>query len=288
MLIRPSLDDVIRYDERNRVLDRAFARSRGANRNRAMQRGASGGAVASPTQLAGMRVWLRGDLGIVLSGADVQKWEDQSSGGTFDFENAAASKPSYNATDANFGGKPSVTFDSAVPEFLTGPAASSWDWGHTGTGLSILIVLRRVGSGSFMVPFSTDSWAFTNTGLSVNADTSNNTIGLYVSKSGGAAVLDLQSSAGSFANTTAYYVEIYFATASTPDALIRINGVDRGSGNVASAPTTNPASFAAKLGGRANAATFPFNGQVAELVMYDQDHRTSGVLGSYARARYGL
>lgn len=77
MLVRPAtLDEVRAYDERCRALDRAFARSRGACRNRALQRGSSGGSYNPLSDSRVLLLWHAADPAV----GDVATWTDRVSG----------------------------------------------------------------------------------------------------------------------------------------------------------------------------------------------------------------
>lgn len=81
----------------------------------------SGGAPFIPLQISGLYLWLRADMGITIA-TGVSVWADQSGNGDAN-RNAAqgtgANQPTYNATDANFAGKPSLTF-AANSKLITG------------------------------------------------------------------------------------------------------------------------------------------------------------------------
>jgi hypothetical protein len=96
--------------------------------NRAARRGwgTAGAATFTPVALSGCVLWLRSDLGITLNGADVSAWADQS-GTAVSLAQATASKqPLYNATDADFGGAPSVAFTSADSHTLESSATITY------------------------------------------------------------------------------------------------------------------------------------------------------------------
>lgn len=64
-----------------------------------------------PRELSGLADWLKGDAGIVLdSNLNVQRWIDQSGNGFDATQATAGSRPSYNASDATWAGKPSLGF----------------------------------------------------------------------------------------------------------------------------------------------------------------------------------
>lgn len=70
-------------------------------------------AAFTPTALSGCVLWLRADLGITLNGSDVSAWADQSGQAHHVAQGTGSVQPLYNATDADFGGAPSVEFGSS-------------------------------------------------------------------------------------------------------------------------------------------------------------------------------
>jgi hypothetical protein len=70
-----------------------------------------------PTNLSGCILWLRGDLGVTLNGADVAAWADQSGQGNDATQGVAADQPAFEAAGGP-NGTPCVTFDSGNTEFL--------------------------------------------------------------------------------------------------------------------------------------------------------------------------
>lgn len=74
-----------------------------------------------PSQLTGLCFWLRTDLGLTVSGGVASNWLDQSGEGDSN-RNAVApfgTGPTYNASDPNYNGHPSLTF-TGIQEMHTG------------------------------------------------------------------------------------------------------------------------------------------------------------------------
>lgn len=65
------------------------------------------GSQFSPLAL-GPFVWLRSDLGITLNSTTVAAWADQSGNGHNVSQGTGANQPTYNASDANYNGRPSL------------------------------------------------------------------------------------------------------------------------------------------------------------------------------------
>lgn len=81
-----------------------------------------------PTQISGCYLWLRADLGVVLSGAtDVVSWQDQSSNRHFFTQSVSTRRPNYQAigTTTVFPTVPSIYFNRANLDNMTAPAVSS-------------------------------------------------------------------------------------------------------------------------------------------------------------------
>jgi hypothetical protein len=71
--------------------------------------GKRGSSQWSPLSL-GPLAWYRSDLGVTVA-TGVSEWQDQSGNGHHLVQAVGANQPAYSASDADFGGKPSVTFD---------------------------------------------------------------------------------------------------------------------------------------------------------------------------------
>jgi hypothetical protein len=71
-----------------------------------------------PSDIAGCMLDLRSTLGVSHDGRGITTWADQSGLGHDVIQNVNASKPIYVASDASFGGKPSLHFDARGTSFL--------------------------------------------------------------------------------------------------------------------------------------------------------------------------
>jgi hypothetical protein len=96
----------------------------------------------SPLNLPGLLLWLRADLGTVLSGADVVTWQDQSGNGNHVGQSVSGSRPRLNAT---IGGKPAIDFSTS--RFLENTATNLISTG--GQPYSVLTVAQN-GSGALL------------------------------------------------------------------------------------------------------------------------------------------
>lgn len=64
-----------------------------------------------PTDIAGLKLWLRADLGVTLNGATVSDWADQSGNGYHLTQAAAPSQPTFVASDAGANNQAAIDFD---------------------------------------------------------------------------------------------------------------------------------------------------------------------------------
>jgi hypothetical protein len=73
----------------------------------------------SPTWIPGLSLYLDSRMGITLNGSKVSTWTDQSSAARA-FTNATDGfRPTYSASDASYGGAPTLAFVSAQTQTLT-------------------------------------------------------------------------------------------------------------------------------------------------------------------------
>lgn len=96
----------------------------------------------SPLALPGLLLWLRADQGVVLSGANVTDWKDQSGNGNHVSQSVSGSRPVFAGNGV--GGKPTIDF--AGGKFLENTVTSL---GLAGSAYSVLLVAKG-GNGSFL------------------------------------------------------------------------------------------------------------------------------------------
>lgn len=102
-------------------------------------RGASGPILLSapswsPADIADAFAWYRADQGVTLVGSDVSALADLSGNGRHLSE--ATNRPLFNASNANFNGQPTITFDGAAEKI----GRASFDLGASGTGFTLFLV----------------------------------------------------------------------------------------------------------------------------------------------------
>lgn len=244
----------------------------GARNNRG--RISAGGAPAPFTPAAYSPVgWWRSDLGVTLNGGDVSAWADQSGNGSHLLQANPALQPLYSASDANFGGQPSITLTAAngdCLECLTG--GSSGNPQH-----SIFAVLR---TGALAASFA----AFVNYGRST-ASTSSSLIG---ENSGDAAWYGgggqtLPTGANLVTATTYRLGKTHNGT----DTQGYRNGATDGATAARTYTLASPPGYL--IGGR-DGATGLSNFTIVEWVVYNSVLSGAQIttLDDYFRARYGL
>lgn len=93
--------------------ERGFPR-RDPRQNRRIASGSS----FRPTQLPGLKLWLRSDLGITI-GTGVSAWADQSGNANNATQGTGSAQPTYNASDANYNGRPTLSFAAASSQMMS-------------------------------------------------------------------------------------------------------------------------------------------------------------------------
>lgn len=224
----------------------------------------------SPRAIAGLGAWYRGDMGITIA-TGVSAWADQSGSGDSAKTLAQATgtaQPTYNAADAAYAGRPTLTFTAASSQAL---ASGTWATAPAVAGCTFFLVGQTGGLAAQEVLFDSISAARMLLDNNVLAN------GLRFLLSGGVTttatlsaknVVVVQCVAGS--TSTAVYV-------SAKTALV--TGVSPGT----SAPT------GLTLGGAFNATGF-LNGKLAEFGYFNRVLSGGEVnqLLAYAGTRYAI
>jgi hypothetical protein len=71
-----------------------------------------------PTQLPGLMFWTDSAFGITQAAGLVSNWADISGNGNSFAQGTGANQPAYTASDAAYGGRPSLTFVSTNPNWM--------------------------------------------------------------------------------------------------------------------------------------------------------------------------
>jgi hypothetical protein len=133
---------IVKVDAEGVPVTKLDAQGAGVVQLAAMQASASARRVFSPRSL-GLEVWLRADIGITTVGGAVSVWANEgTAGGIFDFSQSVTTRrPTFNASDANFGSQPTLTGDGG--DWLeTSGSPTNLDLAD-GDDFTVLVVLRR-------------------------------------------------------------------------------------------------------------------------------------------------
>lgn len=68
----------------------------------------------SPDQIAGLKLWLESTSGVTQVAGAVSQWADRSASADNANQSTGTNKPTYSASDANFNGQPSITFNGST------------------------------------------------------------------------------------------------------------------------------------------------------------------------------
>jgi hypothetical protein len=227
---------------------------------------ASGAARNIPT--TGLHTWLRAGFGYTLDGSAVTTWTSQDSTNRTFSQASAPNQPLLIEDDANFNGLDSVDFTgSARQKLVSDDAASEWTFLHDGSGCTVFLVFRSDGdSASFSRILSTGTAGAR--GLSIISESGGNCRWL-IRDEGGAAEVDIETSAGSVPDATSVISSMLFSDGGSPNHVVaRCNGEDEAADGVAYG-TSDPANTLT-IGDNADAGTdLAFTGQLAEMIIYN-------------------
>lgn len=210
-----------------------------------------------PPSIADLKLWLRADTGVALSGAAVTNWNDISGNNLHCSQANAAERPAFTANNCLLNGTPSVYFDGA-DDFLNGAVIPQLD----SSSVTVFIVARgdaQPQTGVYAGLFSISS--FSN-GFWVNRRLLNQTFGLVnngVYASGGT----------SSAPAAGFNFRVYSVVKNLgADVRNHINSATSGAANTnasAIAPFTNAAYLIGKSTGTSSGL---FKGDIAEVIVY--------------------
>lgn len=224
----------------------------------------------SPRQLAGCTLWLRGDLGVTLTGGKVSTWADQSGNGHDVVQANAALRPTPVASSATLNNLPAISFDHATGTYLQGLFAA-------------------------FVTACTMAVAYTSVGAFGSCPCSSAQAGV-----GFVSLLNNQGAVNDPALTrpanitqdvghgTATSVVIGTADANTGNLYVNQKSVTDANGTAAVIPAPQDTFDVGNLVG--NEAAFGWNGEIAEVVVFDRILTAAEIasLGYYLGIRYGI
>lgn len=283
LITRPSLDETIELDPRNReLLERAYARRAGAGAGR--RRGHRGFGRASkelPARIAGLFSWYRADFGITTPGGAVSSWASKYGTHADALTQAvgAAQATHYNSVAA-LGNRAGVYFDGG--DQAVDNTASHWTWMHDGSGMTWVIVAK--------CDVDNTIYGFGGTSNSTTA------IGTRLRTNGtGALIWDMGNGVANLLGVTVQAnVDSAFFKATVRyeegragnEYATRYNGGADLTGNSAAAPSAAAPAIPFTLGG----TTLTLTGYIAEAIFYQRyiTDAEAGAIDAYTLARYGI
>lgn len=252
--------------------------------------GAAGGggspSLGVPDTIPDLFSWHRADLGITLNGSNVSAWADQATATVEDAsQGVAGSQPPYVASDAGINNNAIIgPFDGSA-DHLTAGVAADWEFLHTGTGMTIVLVFRTGALGSVRRLLDNNNGSGTALGLTLQINAASPALAWLNMGNGTTAVLSA-TTAASITASSVNYIVFRHATANTPDYSFNLNGVTT-TGNNSNAPGTGAAAATLNIGRRSGSVQY-FNGDIAEMITYtraiDDTEQTS--LTDYITTRY--
>lgn len=229
-----------------------------------------------------LELWLRSDRLIALSGSDVLTWGDLS-WKNHNFTAPLGNRPTYNLTDANWGGRPSLHFNSTPLWLDSDDAASVWKFLHDGTGGGFLAVYRYDNASTGAVLDT----ALDSAGIGARLLTPRTgNQDLIIANGGTAIVADATPVTSININFYGYYA---WEDGRPVNEWVNSTQVGEGTGSTAGVPSAANPSATLRVGARINASQ-GLRGELLEVMAYsvyptDQQFL---YLKAYLYTRYGL
>lgn len=241
-----------------------------------------GGFGPRPPILTGLEFW--GDLNSantsIISTAVATLGD--SSGNARDFtQGTAANRPSYTSSDANFGGRPTMTFDGTNDALTRGTAYGNF------AGRTFYAVFR--------IPSSTaDARIYSDQTGAVASNCylhTSNTLGIVAAYNNPAGTVTAKAQAISVNTTYVVGAAFDFATGAAAVPRLYLNGVATGS--YASTAASNGTTFASGthgLGSGSNGVSSLFTGTIATVLDYSVTHTDAQMrqISAWLKWRFGL
>lgn len=235
-----------------------------------------------PISVGDARLWLRADLGITLNDADVSGWADQSGEGNDLSQGTAADQPVYNASDADYNGRPSVEADG-VSEYLLGSGSTLVSAASgTDTPWTVILAGHVEDTDATMALYS---WG-TSTGANGWHYVGSQTAGeVTASRRADDTVGNVNQSGSTAVNAACVFSTVFTGTAVST----YVNGTVDIDGAAQDVGAVSCDQFALFARARSTPSFFA-TGTIAEVVVYagalsDADRTT---VENYMAARYGL
>jgi len=240
-----------------------------------------------PDTLPNLFAWYRADLGITLNGSNVSAWADQKAPAQDGVQGTAVNQPPWVSSDANFNNNSSIgPFDASNDSINFGSTANEWNFMHDGSGMTVALVFRTGSFAAIRRIFDSQNANNFTRGVSIFTTAATPSVLNVVMGNGSAATVSLSTTASITANTL-YRMTFRHQTTQTPDYTMLINGTTR-TGNNLAATSSSDASFVPCVGKGVSGGSQPFDGYVAEVIVYngylsDADNTT---LHTYLSGRY--
>lgn len=230
-----------------------------------------GSTLPVPATISGLILWCRSDK-LTLSGSNVLTWTDQSGQSNDLTQVGSNALPTYTATDASYGGAPSVSFTNGSTTVL-GTAGNLAYSAHT------IIVAAKAASGTvYLFVHEQDS----PPGEYVYAQTNDS---WFISD--GSATDGVNVSAGWIISSSPQVLTVRFDGNHAND-IIRLDGVAQ---SITHASTGDPSTVTGRffLGGTVSGGG-GLTGTVAEICVYNRALTLSeySSVETYMRTRYGI
>ena len=212
------------------------------------------GHIFAPSDLSGLTVWLRGDLGVTTVSSNVSVWADQSGNGNHFRQSNATLRPAYNSNPLN--GQATLTFASAnnllCDNYLLDPKPRCF----------VAVFVEGTVSGTEAI-YSGDA-------------------ALYAPLSSGANIYNTTETATLVGSTA--YAYIANSGATTMDQWL--NGTEQ----AAITSYTNSNRGATRIGCDAGGAAQFWHGDLAEFMIYNRTLTATEItkVRNYVTARYGF
>ena len=246
--------------------------------------------VHDPDTVSNLYAWYDAGAGVeeaaaspAANGDPVEYWLDQSIDG-YDLSQAVlGNRPTFTSV-SSFTNLPEVTFNGSNSSLVSSDAASTWKFLHDGTGCTLIMVIRP-SSGYFIL--DTGNAATASSGMTIDWLTPDD-IRLRIFNGTGSALLSLTTTSG-VVPTSGAIVTIRHGSAHSPNAELRVNGIEILNGNYSGSPSTSDPAGTLHLGTRVSSDLY-WAGGILELVLYDAILSDSDMntVETYIRDKYGF
>lgn len=246
----------------------------------------------SPLSIANCKVWLDASdtSTISLSGSEVTQWTDKTANGYAFTQGTSANRPLSGTRTQN--SKNVIDFDGSNDRLVSTAAASTWNFLHDGTEYTFLVAFLQDldGNGAFL---GTSAANFGNRGATHGVLASDRIFSQVATGASGTRAVDADvTSFGDMQVFTylSYTLKPSNATASERVAFRYKNGAANKPNSASGAVSASDATNTLALGDASNATTFPFNGVIGEILIYDValSDANRGLLESYLATKWNI